>query len=89
MDASTTSFAEFGLTEEQVAEWVTYFHALHARIAPRFAHTEPRAQAAADLRGLLSPVERKNGWQLAEAAGDLTPHRMQRLLNQEIGSVSS
>ncbi|MCP2353768.1 hypothetical protein HD597_000788 [Nonomuraea thailandensis] len=26
-------------------------------------------------------MERKNGWQLAEAAGDAQPHRMQRLLN--------
>ena len=25
------------------------------------------------LKGLLSPVERKNGWQLAEQAGDSTP----------------
>ena len=26
------------------------------------------------LKGLLSPVERKNGWQLAEQAGDATPY---------------
>jgi SRSO17 transposase len=31
--------------------------------------------------GLLAPIERKNGWQLAEAAGDASPDRMQRLLN--------
>jgi len=29
----------------------------------------------------MAPVERKNGWQLAEAAGDATPDKMQRLLN--------
>ena len=33
------------------------------------------------LRGLLSPVERKNGWQLAERAGDATPDGVQRLLS--------
>jgi SRSO17 transposase len=33
------------------------------------------------LRGLMSTVERKNGWQLAEAAGEQTPDGMQRLLN--------
>ncbi|WP_376772280.1 transposase, partial [Amycolatopsis echigonensis] len=33
------------------------------------------------VRGLLSEVERKNGWTLAEAAGDIGPERMQRLLN--------
>ena len=32
------------------------------------------------LRGLLSPVERKNGWQLAEQAGDATPDGLQCLL---------
>jgi SRSO17 transposase len=42
---------------------------------------EPRRQARAYLTGLLAPVERKNGWQLAEAAGDATPDKMQRLLN--------
>ena len=31
--------------------------------------------------GLLSPVERKNGWQLAEPAGDATPYGVQRLLS--------
>lgn len=33
------------------------------------------------LRGLLSEAERKNGWTLAEAAGDDGPQGMQRLLN--------
>jgi SRSO17 transposase len=32
------------------------------------------------LKGLLSPVERQNGWQLAEQAGDPPPDGMQRLL---------
>jgi SRSO17 transposase len=33
------------------------------------------------IRGLLSMTERKNGWQLAELAGEATPDGMQRLLN--------
>src|SRR5258708_31139050 len=45
-----------------------------ARIGPRCARAEARRRAHAYLRGLLSPVERKNGWQVAEAGGDLTPH---------------
>jgi SRSO17 transposase len=32
------------------------------------------------VKGLLGPLERKNGWQLAEFAGDTTPDGMQRLL---------
>jgi SRSO17 transposase len=33
------------------------------------------------VRGLLSEAERKNGWTLAETAGEAGPERMQRLLN--------
>jgi SRSO17 transposase len=62
--------------------WVAGLDALFARVAGRFGRAEPRRQARAYLTGLLAPVERKNGWQLAEAAGDTTPDRMQRLLNK-------
>jgi SRSO17 transposase len=55
--------------------------ALHAVIAPRFARPEVRARARRYLDGLLAPVERKNGWQLAEALGERTPDGVQRLLN--------
>ncbi len=34
------------------------------------------------LRVLLSPVERKNGWQVAEEAGEATPYAMQHLLDR-------
>ncbi|MER5326271.1 IS701 family transposase [Streptosporangium roseum] len=54
---------------------------LFARVAGRFGRVEPRQRARAYLIGLLAPVERKNGWQLAEAAGDDGPEGMQRLLN--------
>src|SRR6266536_2277964 len=60
--------------------WAAGLDALHARIAARFRRAEPRRRALAYLRGLLSPVARKNGWQLAEAAGEATPDGMQRLL---------
>jgi SRSO17 transposase len=52
------------------------------RIGPRFARAEARQRAHAYLRGLLSPVERKNGWQLAEAVGDPTPYALQHLLGR-------
>jgi len=60
--------------------WAADLEALHGRIAPRFRRAEPRKRALSYLRGLLSPVERKNGWQLAEEAGEATPDGMQRLL---------
>ena len=50
-------------------------------IAGRFHRSEPRRRALEYLKGLISPVERKNGWQLAERAGDATPDGVQRLLS--------
>ncbi len=52
------------------------------RIGPRFAREEARLRTQAYLRGLLSPLERKNGWQLAEAVGDRTPYATQHLLGR-------
>jgi SRSO17 transposase len=50
------------------------------RIADRFGRAEPRRRVLAYLRGLLGPVGRKNGWQLAEHAGERIPDGMQRPL---------
>ncbi len=58
------------------------FSALLARLEPRFGRVEPRRRLAAYLKGLLAPVERKNGWQLAEAAGDPTPDGVQEFLSR-------
>jgi SRSO17 transposase len=63
-------------------EWARDLEALAARIAPRFRRAEPRRRALAYLRGLLAPVERKNGWQLAEAVGDATPDGVQDFLSR-------
>src|SRR4051794_17396703 len=63
-----------------VEHWADGLEALHARVGRRFARAEPRRRALAYVRGLLSPVERKNGWQLAELAGEPTPDGMQHLL---------
>ncbi|MFD4070064.1 transposase [Streptomyces albidoflavus] len=51
-----------------------------ARIAGRFGRVEPRAAARSYLLGLLTGVERKNCWQLAERAGHKRPGPLQRLL---------
>src|SRR5260370_41165220 len=55
--------------------------ALHARIAPHFRRREARERVRRYLQGLLGHIERKNGWQLAEALGEGGPQGMQRLLN--------
>ena len=69
-------------TQAEVQGWAGGLDAVLERIAPRFARAEPRRRAAAYLRGLLAPVERKNGWQLAEAAGDATPDGVQDFLSR-------
>lgn len=56
------------------------FTAFHARFARHFYRREYRQRSAAYLRALLSPVARKNGWQLAEAMGEADPNGAQRLL---------
>jgi SRSO17 transposase len=66
---------------QQVQDWAAGLDELHQRIAARFKRAEPRQRVLAYLRGLLSSLDRKNGWQLAEAAGEATPDGMQRLLN--------
>src|SRR5215218_9073834 len=65
---------------EEVAAWARGLGALHGYISRHFARPEPRRRAFQYLKGLLSPVERKNGWQLADQAGEPTPDGMQRLL---------
>jgi len=54
---------------------------VHARIGRRFARSEARERAGRYLAGLLDRVERKNGWQLAEAMGEAGPRGVQRLLS--------
>ncbi|MGW3661509.1 IS701 family transposase [Streptomyces sp. NPDC005151] len=57
------------------------FEAVCARIGPLFYRPESRAHAGAYLRGLLAPLEKKNGWTIAEHVGAPEPKRMQRFLN--------
>jgi len=71
---------EPGATLQEVAWWGDELATLHSRLGRRFVRAEPRRRALAYLRGLLSPIERKNGWHLAEQAGEATPDGMQHLL---------
>jgi SRSO17 transposase len=69
-------------TITDVREWAGELDAVGERLAGRFARPEPRRRAVEYLRGLLSVVERKNGWQLAEQAGDGAPYGVQHLLGR-------
>jgi SRSO17 transposase len=55
---------------------------VHERIAGRFARSEPRARVREYVSGLVAGLERKNGWTLAERAGEASPDGMQRLLRR-------
>ncbi len=61
--------------------WAESFNEMFALIAGEFGQAPPRKRARGYLLGLLSQAERKNGWTIAELAGDVTPIGMQRLLN--------
>ena len=62
----------------EIRGWAVGLSALHQRIAKHFVRAEPRQQAYDYLRALISPIERKNGWQIAEHLGATTPDAVQR-----------
>src|SRR5262245_449561 len=67
---------------ETVREWRLWLTEVERRIGAQFTRREARRHAGAYLRGLLSPVERKNGWQIAEINGETTPYGVQHLLGR-------
>lgn len=69
------------MNERAVEIWNDELEELFLRTGHRFQRVEPRRRMRDYIRGLLGPVGRKNGWQLAEYAGHATPDRLQRLLN--------
>src|SRR5215470_10288360 len=71
-------------TLTDVLRWCDSLLQVHARLAPYFARPEPYARALRFVQAILSSVERKNGWQVAEQAREATPYGMQRLLSQAV-----
>ena len=65
-------------------DWADEIERVYQRLRPRFARAEMRIRSRRYLLGLLGAVARKNGWQLAEAVGERTPHGMQELLNRAV-----
>jgi SRSO17 transposase len=55
---------------------------LMAQVAPCFARRETRITCKDMVHGLLSELEDRNCWTLAEAAGHACPYRMQHLLSR-------
>lgn len=71
---------ENDLDPAEIRGWAVGLSALHQRISKHFVRAEPRQLAYDYLRALVSPIERKNGWQIAEHLGATTPDAVQRLL---------
>src|SRR4051794_10065427 len=69
-------------SRSKAEDWAQELEAVAGRIAPQFGRAEPRRRALTYLQGLLAPWERKNGWHLAEAAGDCSPPGMQEFLSR-------
>src|SRR5258708_27400106 len=79
-----TTFTGTRTTSGDVCRWVQALFRLHERLAPRFARPEPYRRVLAYLQGILSETSRKNGWKLAEHAGEARPDGMQRLLSSAV-----
>src|SRR5687768_1574596 len=66
----------------EVEGWAGALEKLVAGLASRFYREAGVRRALSYLRGLLAPLERKNSWHLAEAAGDVSPAAMQDFLTR-------
>jgi SRSO17 transposase len=65
-----------------VKKWRDELESVSGRIGPRFVRPEVRQRVQVYLKLLLANVPRKNGWQLAEHAGDATPKNIQHFLGR-------
>lgn len=65
-----------------LARWQNAFGEVIDRIAPRFARYEPLRHAAGLIQGLVSGLDRKNCWTIAEHRGQATPDALQHLLGR-------
>jgi SRSO17 transposase len=74
LDGGDVSFAD-------LEEWSEEFDGVLRRVEPLFAQSSSRVHAQRYLRGLLAPIERKNGWTISEYVGAKEPKALQRFLN--------
>lgn len=82
MKSKEQTKSAFEMTIKEAEAWAEGLLKIADRIGTHFPRSEPRQRALAYLKGLISPIERKNGWQLAEQAGDETPYGVQHLLGR-------
>lgn len=80
MSPLTTAY-DGDVTTADLAEWDRELGCLVKRMHPLFFRVESKRHAEQYLRGLLSPLARKNGWTIAEYVGEPEPKALQRFLN--------
>lgn len=71
-----------GSALDALSEWSNVLKSFQSRMGQYFARLEARQSAFDYLQALMSPVARKNGWQMAEQAGHRTPYQFQHLLGR-------
>jgi SRSO17 transposase len=84
MCSSSTSLPvvyDGAVTRADLDVWESGLEGLFARMRQLFYRTESRRHAEQYVRGLLAPIERKNGWTIAEYVGESEPKALQRFLN--------
>jgi SRSO17 transposase len=69
------------VTRADLDAWESGLEGLFARMHRLFYREESRRHAEHYVRGLLAPIERKNGWTIAEYVGEPEPKALQRFLN--------
>jgi hypothetical protein len=74
------------INEPAAETWDRELDDLFLRVGHRFSRVEPRRRMRDYICGLLGPVGRKNGWQLAEYAGHATPDGLRHLLPAPAGT---
>jgi SRSO17 transposase len=77
-----TNLFPTGPALETLAQWSHLLKSFQQRLGSYFARSEARQAAFNYIQALLSPVERKNRWQVAEQVGDANPYRVQHLLGR-------
>lgn len=79
MNTCDSSICEY---EDLEGFFAGIFEEMCEHIEPVFRRPETRERAKAYIRGLLSTIKRKNGWQLSEDIGESTPYNIQYILNR-------
>lgn len=67
---------------EALSQWSATLKTFQQKLGKHFVRAEARQAGFNYIQALLSPVERKNGWQMAEQAGYSNPYRLQHLLGR-------